>query len=235
MTGTALVTGGTGFLGAALVRALLATGQRVRVLARPDSDRRNLAGLDVQIVSGDLRDTGSLTAAVDGCEAVFHAAADYRLFVPDPAAMYAANVEGSRAIVRAAAAAGVRRVVYTSSVAVLGVDPGGAPADENTPVSLSDMIGHYKRSKFLAEEAVRDLVAGESAPVVIVNPSTPIGPRDLKPTPTGKIILDAARGRIPAFVDTGLNVVHVDDVARGHLLAWEKAESANAISWAALT
>ncbi len=221
MTGPILVTGATGFVGAALVRALLAQGHAVRVLARAGSDARNLKGLDVERVQGDLTDVASLKRAVAGCGVVFHAAADYRLFVPDPAAMYAANVEGSRSLLRAAGDAGVERMVYTSSVATLGIDPSGAPADETTPVSLADMIGHYKRSKFLAERAVEDLVAAEGLPVVIVNPSTPIGPRDIKPTPTGQVILDAARGRMPAFVDTGLNVVHVDDVAAGHLLAWQ--------------
>ncbi len=221
MTGPILVTGATGFVGAALVRALLAQGHAVRVLARAGSDARNLTGLDVERVQGDLTDVASLKRAVAGCGVVFHAAADYRLFVPDPVAMYAANVEGSRSLLRAAGDAGVERMVYTSSVATLGIDPSGAPADETTPVSLADMIGHYKRSKFLAERAVEDLVAAEGLPVVIVNPSTPIGPRDIKPTPTGQVILDAARGRMPAFVDTGLNVVHVDDVAAGHLLAWQ--------------
>ena len=222
MTGPALVTGATGFVGAALVRALLRAGHEVRALVRPGSDRRNLTGLDVQHVEGDLTNPASLQAAVAGCAAVFHAAADYRLFVRDPPAMYAANVAGTRDLLRAAAVAGVQRIVYTSSVATLGTTPSGAPADEATPVSLGEMIGHYKRSKFLAENAVRELVAGDQVPAVIVNPSTPIGPRDIKPTPTGKIILDAARGRIPAFVNTGLNVVHVDDVAQGHLLAWQR-------------
>jgi dihydroflavonol-4-reductase len=221
MTGPILVTGATGFLGAAIVRALLAEGHAVRALVRSGSDARNLEGLNVERVQGDLTDGASLKKAVAGCRVMFHAAADYRLFVPDPAAMYAANVEGSRSLLRAAGDAGVERMVYTSSVATLGVDPGGAPADEATPVSLADMIGHYKRSKFLAERAVEDLVAAEGLPVVIVNPSTPIGPRDIKPTPTGQVILDAARGRMPAFVDTGLNVVHVDDVAAGHVLAWQ--------------
>jgi dihydroflavonol-4-reductase len=159
---------------------------------------------------------------VAGCEAVYHVAADYRLWVPRPEEIYRINVDGSVALVRAAMAAGVRRIVYCSSVAVLGINKDGTPSDENTPVSLADMIGHYKRSKFLAEEAVRRLVAEEKAPVVIVNPSTPVGPRDIKPTPTGRLIRDAALGKMPAYVDTGLNVVHVDDVAEGHLLAHDK-------------
>ena len=224
MTGAVLVTGATGFVGAALARALLAAGPSVRALVRPGSDQRNLDGLELERVTGDLTDRESLQRAVRGCDGVFHAAADYRLFVPDPDRMYAANVEGTRSLLLAAADAGARRIVYTSSVATLGTDPVGAPADENTPVTLADMIGHYKRSKFLAEEAVAGLVADAGLPVVIVNPSTPIGPRDVKPTPTGRIILDAARGRMPAFVDTGLNVVHVEDVARGHLLAWQHGE-----------
>jgi dihydroflavonol-4-reductase len=219
---TALVTGATGFVGAAVARALVVAGRPVRVLARPASDRRNLAGLDVEIAEGDLRDPASLARAVKGCDALYHVAADYRLWVPKPAEIYAANVDGSTAILRAALDAGVGRIVYTSSVAVLGFTKDGTPSTEDTPVALGDMIGHYKRSKYLAEEAVRALVAEHKAPVVIVNPSTPIGPGDIRPTPTGRMVLDAARGKMPAYVDTGLNVVHVDDVAAGHLLAFEK-------------
>ncbi len=217
---TILVTGGTGFVGAAVVRALLEEGCAVRALARPRGDRRNLAALDVEIVEGDLTDAASLTRAARGCTALFHVAADYRLWVPDPPAMLAANVRGSRDVIRAAAAAGADRIVYTSSVATLGIPLGGAPGREDTPVSLADMIGPYKRSKFLAEEEVRRLVRDEGAPVVIVNPSTPVGPRDVKPTPTGRMIVEAASGKMPAYVDTGLNIADVDDVARGHLLAW---------------
>ena len=214
-----LVTGANGFLGAAVARALLAEGQRVRALVRGGSDRRNLAGLDVEIAEGDLNDRGSLDAAVRGCEAVFHVAADYRLWVMDPAPMYKTNVDGSVNLLEAAAAARVDGFVYTSSVAVLGINPDRTPADETTPVTLGEMIGTYKRSKFLAEEAVARRAAELDFPVVTVNPSTPIGPGDVRPTPTGRVILDAAAGRMPAYVDTGLNVVHVDDVARGHLLA----------------
>jgi dihydroflavonol-4-reductase len=217
---TTLVTGATGFVGSAVARALVAAGHRVRVLARPGSDRRNLDGLALDVVEGDLRQPKSLAPALAGCSALFHVAADYRLWVPDPPTMYEANVEGTRRLMEAAAAAGVRRVVYTSSVATLGCLPGGEPADERTPVQLSDMIGHYKRSKFMAEEAVCAM-ARRGLPVVIVNPSTPVGPRDLRPTPTGRMVLEAAQGRTPAYVETGLNVVHVDDVARGHLLALE--------------
>jgi dihydroflavonol-4-reductase len=219
---TALVTGATGFVGSAVARKLLAAGESVRVLARPGGDRRNIADLEVDIVEGDLRDRASLERALKGCSSLFHVAADYRLWVPRPAEIYRANVEGSRDIVLAAAEVGVSRIVYTSSVAVLGILAGGVPSDEATPVGLADMIGHYKRSKFLAEEEVRRLIREQGLPVVIVNPSTPIGPRDIKPTPTGRMIVDAASGRMPAYVDTGLNIVHVDDVAEGHLLAFER-------------
>ncbi|MCC7410988.1 MAG: NAD-dependent epimerase/dehydratase family protein [Gammaproteobacteria bacterium] len=221
---TTLVTGGTGFVGSAVVRELLAHGHEVRVLVRPGSDRRNLAGLDVAIAEGDLREPATVRRAVQGCRALFHVAADYRLWSPRPADLYESNVEGSRQLLLAAADAGVARVVYTSSVATLGINPDRSPANEDTPVCLADMIGHYKRSKFLAEQAVRELVVTTGLAVVIVNPSTPVGPRDIKPTPTGRTILDAARGRMPAYVDTGLNVVHVDDVARGHRLAFERGE-----------
>jgi dihydroflavonol-4-reductase len=217
----ALVTGATGFVGSAVARRLLAEGFAVRALARPKSDRRNLAGLDIEVAEGDLTDAASLARACTGCEALFHVAADYRLWAPKSEELYRANVDGSRALMLAARDAGVRRIVYTSSVAVLGIPRDGRPGDEDTPVSIDNMIGHYKRSKFLAEEAVRQL-AGEGIPVVIVNPSTPIGPRDLKPTPTGRIVLDAAAGRMPAYVDTGLNLAHVDDVAEGHWLAYRK-------------
>ena len=219
---TTLVTGATGFVGSAIARALLARGQRVRVLVRRASDRRNLEGLDVELRQGDLEDPESLERAVEGCRALFHAAADYRLWVPDPDVMYARNVEGTRALMRAALKHGLERVVYTSSVAVLGLLPGGEPADEDTPSSLEEMIGPYKRSKFLAEAVVRDMVRDDGLPAVIVNPSAPVGPRDIKPTPTGRMVLDAATNKMPAYVDTGLNVVHVDDVAEGHALALER-------------
>ncbi|MDH3597261.1 MAG: NAD-dependent epimerase/dehydratase family protein [Rhodospirillales bacterium] len=219
---TTLVTGATGFVGAAVVRRLLARGTAVRVLARDASDRRNIAGLEVETVAGDLRDRASLEKAARGCVALYHVAADYRLWVREPETIYRVNVEGSRDLLRAAAEAGVTRMVYTSSVATLGLKRDGTPADETTPVALGDMIGHYKRSKYLAEEEVRRLIADEGLPVVIVNPSTPIGPRDVKPTPTGRVIVEAAAGRMPAFVDTGLNVVHVEDVAEGHLLAFDR-------------
>jgi len=220
--GDTLVTGATGFVGAAVARRLIAAGKSLRFLVRAGSDTRNIDGLPGARAIGDLGDAASLKKAADGCDAVFHVAADYRLWVPNPAEIYRINVEGSVALVRAATAAGARRIVYCSSVAVLGINKDGTPSDEDTPVALADMIGHYKRSKFLAEEAVRKLVAAEKAPVVIVNPSTPVGPRDVRPTPTGRLIRDAALGKMPAYVDTGLNIVHVDDVAEGHLLAFEK-------------
>src|SRR6266481_4232394 len=216
-----LVTGATGFVGSAVARALLRAGHRVRVLARPNSDRRNLANLSVEIAEGSMEDPPSLARAVTGCRYVYHVAADYRIWVPDPAPMFRANVEGTRDLLTAALEAGAERVVYTSSVATLGLIHGGS-ADENTPSSAEDMIGPYKRSKFAAEEVVRGLARERGLPVVIVNPSTPVGPGDIKPTPTGRLILEAARGQMPAFVDTGLNIVHVDDVAEGHLAAADK-------------
>jgi dihydroflavonol-4-reductase len=216
-----LVTGATGFVGSAVARALLARGHPVRVLARPNSDRRNLAGLAVEIAEGAMEDPRSLARAVAGCRYVYHVAADYRIWVPDPAPMFRANVDGTRDLLTAALEAGAERVVYTSSVATLGLVAGGS-ADEETPSRLDDMIGPYKRSKFAAEEVARGLAREHGLPVVIVNPSTPVGPGDIKPTPTGRLIVEAARGQMPAFVDTGLNIVHVDDVAEGHLAAAEK-------------
>lgn len=216
---TTLVTGATGFVGSRVARALLAEGREVRVSVRPGSDRRNLEGLDVEIVEADLGDADSLMRAVAGCGCLYHVAADYRLWVRDPREIYRTNVEGTRMLLRAAAAAGVPRMVYTSSVATLGLPGGQTPGDEDTPVTLDDMIGHYKRSKYLAERAAVEMAREDGLAVVIVNPSAPVGPGDLRPTPTGQMIVDAASGRMPAFVDTGLNIVHVDDVARGHLLA----------------
>ncbi len=216
---TALVTGANGFVGAAVCRALLADGRRVRALVRPGADQRNLEGLAVGRVEGDVTRPDSLEAALEGCRFVFHVAADYRLWVRNSEPMYETNVQGSVNVLEAAERAGLERMVYTSSVATLGVHEDRTPADEESPVTLGDMIGHYKRSKYLAEEAVRTRAEQLGFAVVTVNPSTPIGPGDVRPTPTGRVILDAAAGRMPAFVDTGLNVVHVDDVARGHLLA----------------
>jgi len=216
-----LVTGATGFVGSAVARALLQAGRRVRVLARSGSDRRNIADLSVEVAEGSLEDARSLARAVTGCRFVYHVAADYRIWVPDPGPMFRANVAGTRDLLEAALDAGAERVVYTSSVATLGLVPGKS-ADEATPSTVEDMIGPYKRSKFEAEEVARGFAAERGLPVVIVNPSTPVGPGDIKPTPTGRLILEAARGQMPAFVDTGLNIAHVDDVAAGHLAAAEK-------------
>jgi len=217
----ALVTGAAGFVGSAVARALVQAGWQVRALVRAGSDRRNLRQLPVEIAIGDITDRASLDEPLRECAALFHVAADYRLWVPQPAALYRANVEGTRTVLEAAQRAGVGRIVYTSSVAAVGLPADGSPGNEDTPVGLDDMIGHYKRSKFLAEEVAREF-AQRGVPVVIVNPSTPVGPGDLKPTPTGQMVLDAAAGRIPAYVDTGLNIAHVDDVAAGHLQALER-------------
>jgi dihydroflavonol-4-reductase len=222
---TVLVTGATGFVGSAVARKLLDRGQSVRVMARANSEKSNLEGLDVEVVVGDLTDNASLIAACKGCDGLYHVAADYRLWTLDPASMLAANVEGSRNMVLAAAEAGIGRMVYCSSVAVLGIDPEPPHGTEDTPVTYANMIGPYKQSKYLAEEAVRGLIGKGGLEVVIVNPSTPIGPRDIKPTPTGRMIVEAASGKMPAYVDTGLNIAHVDDVAEGHLLAMEKGVS----------
>ena len=219
-----LITGAAGFVGSAVLRQLLAAGHDVRALVRPNSDRRNLIGLRVEIVNGDVTDRQSLDLAMKGCSTLFHVAGDYRLWLLKPGEMYETNVIGTRNIMLAAMDAGIKRVVYTSSVATLGVTLNGSPADEDTPVSLKDMIGHYKRSKFMAEAEVKRLADEQGLPIIIVNPSTPVGPRDIKPTPTGRIIVDAASGRMPAYVDTGLNLVHVDDVAIGHLLALERGK-----------
>ena len=221
--GLSLVTGATGFVGSAVARALLREGHPVRVLARPNSDRRNITGLQVEIAEGSMEDPPSLARAVAGCRYVYHVAADYRIWVPNPAPMFRANVAGTRDLLSAAFEAGVERVVHTSSVATLGLVLGGS-ADENTPSTAEDMIGPYKRSKFEAEEVARNLARDRGLPVVIVNPSTPVGPGDVKPTPTGRLIVEAARGQMPAFVDTGLNIVHVDDVAEGHLAAAERGQ-----------
>ncbi len=224
IAGPALVTGASGFVGSRIARALLRQGVEVRVLVRPGASRANLKGLDLEICEGDLSDPVSLGRAVRGIGAVFHAAADYRLWVPDPSAMFRVNVDGTRALMSAAADAGAARIVYTSSVATLGINTDGRPADEQTAVCFEDMIGPYKQSKFRAEDAVRALVRDKRAPVVIVNPSTPVGPGDVRPTPTGRLIVEAASGRMPAYVETGLNIVHVDDVAEGHLAAYRMGE-----------
>ena len=216
----ALLTGGTGFVGAAVARALLRQGWEVRALTRAGADPRNLRALQLEVVQGDLNDAGSLERAARGCAAVLHVAADYRLGARNPQELYQTNVEGTRNLLNAARAARAERIVYTSSVATIGIPADGTPGNELTAVTLADMVGHYKRSKFLAEQVARDAARG-GTPVVIVNPSTPVGPGDVKPTPTGQMVRDAAGGRMPAYVDTGLNIVHVDDVATGHLLALE--------------
>jgi dihydroflavonol-4-reductase len=219
-TKLALVTGGNGFVGCHVVGALIARGDRVRVLARENADLSALIGLPVEIVRGDLRNFDSVEQAVNGCNEVYHVAADYRLWLTDPAPMYATNVDGTRHVIRAAVSAGVSRIVYTSTVGALGIPHGGV-GREDTPSSLASMPGHYKRSKFMAEQAALE-AARAGAPVVIVNPSTPIGALDFKPTPTGRIIVDFLNRRMPAYVETGLNIVDVEDVARGHLLAAER-------------
>jgi dihydroflavonol-4-reductase len=216
-----LVTGANGFVGSAVVRCLLTAGHEVRAMVRPGSNRRNLDSLPVEVTEGDLLDAASLKSAVSGCDNLFHVAADYRLWIPDPNVMYDTNVKGTETLIKVAAEAGVKRMVYTSSVATLGLNRDGTPANEETPSTLESMAGHYKRSKFLAEQAVKKLTDEHKLPLVIVNPSTPIGPRDIRPTPTGRIVLDTLCGRMPAYSDVGLNVVHVDDVAQGHLLAFE--------------
>lgn len=216
-----LVTGATGFVGSRLVAWLARTGDDVRALARPASETRALDGLPVTIVRGDLRDPASLRDACRGVRRVFHVAADYRLWAPDPRVIYESNVAGTENLLRAAAEAQVNRIVYTSTVATIAVErPGGLPT-ESTEATIGDMVGPYKRSKLLAEQAARR-AAAEGLPVVIVNPTAPVGPGDWKPTPTGQIIVDALRGRMPAYLDTGLNLVDVDDVAAGHVLAAER-------------
>jgi dihydroflavonol-4-reductase len=217
-----LVTGATGFVGSHVVRALLSRGREARVLARPGSRRDNLAGLSVEIVEGDLTDPPSLARAMKGVSTLYHVAADYRLWARDPRELYAANVGGTENVLRAAAEAGVPKVVYTSSVAALGLSESGA-ADETTPVIRDRIIGHYKKSKYDAER-VAEAWARKGLPIVIVNPSTPIGERDIKPTPTGQMIVDFLNRKLPAYVDTGLNLVDVRDVAEGHLLAAEKGK-----------
>jgi len=220
----AFVTGASGFVGSAVARTLLASGYRVRALVRPTSPRTNLDLAGLEIVEADMRDGRAVQKAVAGARYVFHVAADYRLWAPDPGEIIRNNVEGTRVVLRAAQAAAVERIVYTSSVATLRLDPDGAPADENAMLSEDRAIGAYKRSKVAAEALALQMTAGDGLPVVVVNPSTPIGPRDVRPTPTGRIIVEAASGRMPAFVDTGLNLVHVDDVARGHLLALQRGD-----------
>jgi len=222
--GLNLVTGGTGFVGAHVVRALLAKGEPVRCLVRPGSRRSNLEGLAVEIVEGDLTDESSLGHALRRVSTLYHVAADYRLWTKDPDELYRANAGGTGNVLAAAAAAGVSRVVHTSSVGALGLTKDGSPADETTPVSRDEVVGHYKKSKYDAER-VAESWAAKGLPVVIVNPSTPVGELDVKPTPTGKLVVDFLNRRLPAYVDTGLNLVDVRDVAEGHLLAAEKGRA----------
>ena len=217
----AFVTGATGFIGASLVRELLRDGHQVRALARTGANRKNIEGLPLEIWEGDLLAPDSLAAGIEGCDWVFHTAADYRLWTRDPAAMYAANVEGTRGVLEGALRAGVGRVVYTSSVGTLGNPGDGTPGDETTPVTYADMVGDYKKSKFLAERAAKEFIP-RGLPLVIVNPSTPVGVLDIKPTPTGKIIVDVLNRAMPAYLDTGLNLIDVEDCARGHILAAER-------------
>jgi dihydroflavonol-4-reductase len=218
------VTGATGFLGSHVARVLAEQGADLRLLVRPTSNLKNLEGLHAETATGDLRDSASLEQAMSGCEVVFHVAADYRLWVKDPAEMYRSNVEGTRAILKAARKNNVRCVVYTSSVATMGFTGNGRPADEDSPVSLANMIGHYKRSKFMAEQVAME--AGRSGMrVVTVNPTTPVGEQDIKPTPTGRIVVDFLKGKFPAYVETGLNLVDVRECALGHIAALEKGKS----------
>jgi dihydroflavonol-4-reductase len=218
------LTGATGFLGSHIARALVDQGANLRLLVRPTSNLKNLEGIKAETATGDLRDPASLEKAMSGCDTVFHVAADYRLWLRDPNEMYRSNVEGTRAILEAARKNGVKHIVYTSSVATIGFTRNGRPADEDSPVSLADMIGHYKRSKFMAERIA--LQAGRSGlRVVTVNPTTPVGEQDIKPTPTGRIVVDFLKGKFPAYVETGLNLVDVGECALGHIAALEKGKT----------
>ena len=219
-----LITGAAGFVGAAVLRELLKKGHKVKALVRQSSVLDNLKNLDVEIVQGDLKDRDSLKRCIKDCKYLFNVAADYRLWVPRPQEIYQNNVVGTENLMEEALNSEIEKIVYTSSVAVLGKPTEGDIADEKTPVSVSQMIGHYKKSKFIAEEKVKELYKTKKLPVVIVNPAAPVGPRDIKPTPTGKMVLDAAMKKIPAYLDTGLNIVHVDDVAKGHMQAFNKGK-----------
>ena len=220
--GRVLVTGATGFVGAAVARALIARGEDVVLLARKTSQLGNVEGLNDEVVIGDLRDANSLKTAFAGVDRLYHVAADYRLWAPDPNEIVEANRIGVTNIMTAALRAGVSRVVYTSSVATLKLNTEGRPVDETSPATPEQAIGAYKKSKTIAERVVENMVKAQGLPAVIVNPSTPIGPRDIKPTPTGRVIVEAANGKMPGYVDTGLNLVHVDDVAAGHLAAMDR-------------
>lgn len=222
MKDIAFLTGASGFVGSAVARKLIDEGFSVRALVRRTSNRANLAGIDLEVVEGDIRDPLALETAMRGARYAFHVAADYRLWAPDPQEIITTNTSGTRAVMRAALNAGVERVVYTSSVATLRLNADGTPSDETMPLAEENAIGAYKKSKVLAERLVERMVADEKLRAVIVNPSTPIGPRDVRPTPTGRIIVEAASGRMPAYVETGLNLVHVDDVAEGHIAALKR-------------
>jgi dihydroflavonol-4-reductase len=217
-----LVTGASGFVGSAVARSLVKAGHKVRALVRPSSSRLNLADPRLEIVDGDLLDAGSIERAMKDMRFLFHIAADYRLWARQPDDIVRTNVEGTRSVMNAASRAGVERIVYTSSVATLKARPDGTPSDETFPLDAQSAVGAYKYSKVAAERVVAAMIAERNLPAVIVNPSTPIGPGDVRPTPTGRIIVEAAAGRMPAFIDTGLNLVHVDDVAAGHLAALQK-------------
>jgi len=216
------LTGATGFIGSAILRQLIERGDNVHILVRPESNQKNLRGLDFKIFLGNLNDIHSVKSGMKNCEALIHVAADYRMWSLNPNEILETNVIGTRNIMTAALSANVRRIVYTSSVATLGKNMDGSPANEDTPASLKNMIGTYKKSKYLAEKEVSRMISENSLPAIIVNPSAPVGPRDIKPTPTGQIIVKAATGKMPAYIETGLNIVHVDDVARGHLQALDK-------------
>jgi dihydroflavonol-4-reductase len=219
-----LVTGATGFVGSAVAHAVQQHGGRLRLLVRPESSRGNLDGLEAEVLTGDMRDPAAMAEALAGVRFFFHVAADYRLWAPDPEEIVRNNLAGAQAAMDAALATGVERIVYTSSVATLRLRPDRRPADEIGQLSEAEAVGAYKRSKVAAEALVRRMIRERGLPAVIVNPSTPIGPRDVKPTPTGRILVEAATGKMPAFVDTGLNLVHVDDVAQGHLLALARGQ-----------
>lgn len=217
-----LITGATGFIGSAVLRAATRAGFRVRTLARPSSPRANLMGLRVEVVEGDLNDRASVAAAVNGARYVIHTAADYRLWTRDPSGLIETNVNGTKTVMEEALRASVEKIVYTSSVCTIASVADGSPADERRTLSPEQAIGAYKKSKVLAERLVGDMIEKHRLPAVIVNPSAPVGPRDIKPTPTGRIIVEAASGRMPAYVDTGLNLAHVDDVGNGHLAALQR-------------
>ena len=218
---TTLVTGATGFLGSALARELLKDGRTLKLLVRKNSDTRNIDDLDCEVAYGDLQDRDSLKSALTGCQTLYHTAAYYSLWSRDKKLIYDINVQGTRNILESALEMGIEKVVYTSTVGCIGLSEDGSPANENQPMNPATLCNDYKLSKYEAEQVAHELF-GRGLPVVIVNPSTPVGPRDIKPTPTGKIILDFLNRKMPAYIDTGLNLIDVADCARGHILAEEK-------------